>query len=373
MITWIINIFKGKKKTKLVSSTVISNTNDNNTDGNGESDISMKNSIIEQTKRDPYNLVINDSKNRLANLKIYVNFFNDNILGTIYNHTKLIHDIFDNNKELKYNKLEQYHYMYTDHLIDLLSKTKKTSDENYYICNSQLESYNKTSENLKLLLVPKTDQNEKLRYSRYISLQLSTIYNCLLDNFDDFRFVSVRNLVCFSKITNDLKFYNIPEEIYEDLCIFEIEKNYTYKEYYIDRLLLGKLKKNLFNIDFVDVFSYSKHKVELFKLTDTDVHFIYLPSINIFKIVDIQILKKYISDNNTKCGNAKLELQTIVAKINQLNNQKDNIKNFDDKTMDILKKYLTKIEEIELNDNIAEVDLERRNLESMLELTRLDI
>ena len=91
-------------------------------------------------------------------------------------------------------KLEQYHYYYTDHLIELLQKLKTSKDENIAVITSQVKSLdNKIATGQKksnqiLQGTIKKMTNDKAQYAQVVSLQLASIYNCMVDNFNDFRF-----------------------------------------------------------------------------------------------------------------------------------------------------------------------------------------
>ncbi len=366
-MNWIVKLFKGKKDNLVISVDRDSSMSNDGMDSQPE---------IVKAVQDPYKIVMNDSSNRLSDLKIYVNFFRNNTLNSIYNQTELVHDVFKTNADLKYRKLDQYHYTYTDHLIELLKKTKKAADDNYLIADSQVNSQKKNIANLResIASFEKKDYlNKQMQYARYVTLQLSTIYNCLVDGFNDFRFISVRNFVSYSKTISDLDFFLLPDNIYNELIEYDIEKNYTYENFFIDRLLMGKLQKSLFSIEFCEVFYNGNSKIELFKISDSNTHFIYIVDLNIFKIVDYTKIAQYVVQTNTKIGKIQTEIQVLTNKLHTLNQTLENTKSFDNKTLDILDKYLLKIEDINLIDHIAEVDLERRNLDSMLDLTLLDI
>ena len=92
-----------------------------------------------------------------------------------------------------------------------------------------------------------------------------------------------------------------------------------------------------------------------------------------FKFVDYNTLKAYIAESNTKYGSYNLELETYTKKLTELKIKKDDIRNFDDKTINTIKGYMEKIEDVELVEKITSIDVERQNLESILKLERLEI
>ena len=376
MFTWIINIFKGKKN-KLQEQIVI-------TSPDGKQSVVVNNKAIpeitpEERAKNDKKRVLKESLDKLNKLKIYVNYFDFPYITSIYNQSVILHEIFESNDELNMNKLDQFHMYYTDHLLEMLQKIKKSHDEHYVIVSAQVKSYESKISTLKDYIVDivnndiKESDNIKARYSQNMVMQLNSIYNCLIDKFDDFRFKTSKNLKLYSQIKKSNLFYQIPSELFTSIIDFNYENNYKYQEFWVERKLMGRLQKNLFNIKFVNVFICGDLNFELFKIDDTNDHFIYVPNTCVFKFVDYNTLKAYIAESNTKYGSYNLELETYTKKLTELKIKKDDIRNFDDKTINTIKGYMEKIEDVELVEKITSIDVERQNLESILKLERLEI
>ena len=75
-----------------------------------------------------YTQIIEDSAKRLRTVKTLSNFFNHKDLFAVYIRTKVIHNLFESNKNLDANKLELFHVQYTSSLIELFSKLKKSKE-----------------------------------------------------------------------------------------------------------------------------------------------------------------------------------------------------------------------------------------------------
>lgn len=369
MFKWIINIFKFKKETT-VNNTVVSNTTyDVATYG------------VSNQQPDAYTLIINESTKKLNLLKIYVNYFFYRPLTDIYNQTKTIHNIFENNKDLKYNKLKQVHYMYTDNLLELLKNYKKSCDENEGILTSQIESsianLDQITKDLKNIQKQITSlDNDKKKYSNYMSLQLNIMYNCLVDKFDDFRFTELHRLSVFSLKNDYLKLaYKIPKDLFNSLIEYDLSTNmfYEYRMYFIERQLMGKLNKNIFNIEFICMFKEGANILELFKIKDTDTYFIFSVHTGLYKIVAYDLVKNYMSDINTELGSLIADGELYELKITKLNNQKENINVMSDEVKKTLDEYLHKINEYDFLNNLQEIDTDRLNLEAVLKMSRLDV
>ena len=192
IVTYIFNFFRSRK---------------NKSERNKETQETMLPAMAKQiAELDPIETVLKDSKQRLNKLKIYVGFFDNKTITDIYNQTEIVHDVFAGNKELNHRKLEQYHYYYTEHLIELLQKLKKSKEENIAVITSQLKSIDNKISTTKAKVSGITQgdtkklNNTKHQYAQYMSLQLASIYNCLVEKFDDFRFKKHHNLVTY---TND--------------------------------------------------------------------------------------------------------------------------------------------------------------------------
>lgn len=370
MFNWIIKYFTFKKET---------------TSENGVVSVETYNSTsmvgMNTPSEDAYTIILNESGKKINLLKIYVNYFSYRPLTDIYNQTKAIHEIFYNNKDLKYNKLKQVHYMYTDNLLELLKKYKKSCDENEGIIQAQIlntsDHLNSIIKELKGVTKQITDlDNDKKKYSNYISLQLNIIYNCLVDKFDDFRFTELHRLAVFSIKNEYVKLaYKIPESLYNNLsdCNLEESKIYKYRNYNIERILMGKLNKNIFNIEFICLFKEKQNILELFKIKDTDDYFIFCIKSGLFKIINYNDVKNYINEKNTLLGELMSDGDLYELKLSKLNNQKENMNLFSDEVKATLDEYLSKINEYDFLNSLHEIDTDRLNLEAVLKMSRLDV
>ena len=120
-MNWIVKLFKGKKEDLLISVSQDSQSIDR-----------IQELEVTKIKPDPYKIVMNDSRNRLSDLKIYVNFFRNNTLNSIYNQTELIHDVFNTNDGILLNdisSLNQQINTLTQTNIDLLTKISNLTNK----------------------------------------------------------------------------------------------------------------------------------------------------------------------------------------------------------------------------------------------------
>lgn len=364
MFKWIINIFKGTKKDTVSIDMEVDGT--------------MSQSITKQIQTDPNEMVLKDSQDRINKLKVFANYFDNRTLTDILNQTEVIHDVFANNKELSFKKLEQYHYYYTEHLIEMLQKLKMSKDENISVIASQVKSLNNKINNGKkkceqIANGSSIKSNENAKYAQYMSLQLASIYNCMVDNFNDFRFKKRGSLTTFTaKFGTDFA-WSLPSDLFISLTDYNSANQYVWEDYHIERKLMGRIQKNLFHIEFIGICYSGDSNFEIFKISDTDDYFMYIHAQGIFKFLEYRKIQDLCNKDNTKYGELMREIDAFEDKKVEIQSRLTEIKKVDSKVSETLKEYLKKIEDIELINTISEVDVERKNLQSILELTRIEI
>jgi len=364
--TWIINIFKGKKKNKkaLAEQTA---------------DIGIGTSIQEQIESTPAEIAIESSKAKLKKLKQYKTFFNNKFINDIYDQCCTVHDIFTENKELSYKKLDQFHYYYTDNLFELLEKIKKSKEENISLYNSQIKTIESKikANTTSLTEIGQFDKhkltNKYKQYSQIMQLQLTAIYNCMVDNYNDFRYKKLGAFKPFFNSETSSLTWTIPNDIFLDTIHYNSENQYKFESYHIERKLMGRLQKNLFDINFIGMCKSGDGYFEVFKINEINEYFIYIHDSGIFKAINFSKIADHCIEKNTQIGQLNVDTDKLKDKLIELKTKKDLIIELDSVVLDTLQKYLTKIEDIDLINKLTEVDIERKNLESILQLTQLEI
>lgn len=368
MFTWIINIITGKgKKNKQKITLELHEANN------------MNASISKQIQRDPIDLILDSSKTKIKTLKSFEKYFDNRLITNIISQTEVIHEVFEGNRTLNFNKLEQYHYYYTDHLIELLEKLSKSKDENTSVLNTQIKSIEKKIEQFKKRSneilngdIKKLD-NSKAQYAQAMSLHLQSIYNCMVDNFDDFRFKKREVFKTYtSKAGKDLAWILTTDQFIK-VTDYNFDNQYKYEDYHIERKLMGRLQKNLFMIDFIGICVSGDSSFEIFQISETGDYFLYNHERGIFQFLEYRKIQDSCTSANTGYGELNVEINDLEEKRVILKAQLKDVKTIDSKTINTLKQYLQKIEDIELINKLEEVDVERRNLETILEMTRTEI
>jgi len=343
-------------------------------------EIQKKSDIIINKKPD-YIIILEDSIEKLRKLQNLSKVFNYHILSNIYTQTLYIHNLFSDNKYLNINKLDQFHYYYTDKLFDLLDKIEAN---HYSKINNLISEKKLIEEKIKnidnhidqFLNNIKNSEKYKLSHASKITTQLSAIYNMLLCSFEDFRYKSHTELSSFKKYLSSEAFHIVPSTLYTEISKIEElphkQNTYSYEEYTIERKLLKQLLNNLFNIDFICSFVSDSKYFELFKIQNTDIYFVYIENEILFKIIDFELIKNYINNKTTSINEYNIERNSYYKKLIDVKTELESENIFDTQTNETLKKYLTKIESVELIETIVDVDIERRILESMIKIEKLE-
>lgn len=331
--------------------------------------------------------ILSKSKTLYNKLKMLSSFFNNSILNDIVNETDLINEIFDKNKDLNYNKLEQYNYYYTDNIIELLSKLKKSREENIIILSKKLENINNKIVNKDIKTINyKLIENEGKKWTNYISEAIVICYRELSNNITNMDLINInkinseQNRLSFLNIMTDENIYYLDDEYYNSLITYEENEYYTSQLFLINKKLLGKLNKNVFNIEYKhclcsDKDPYAKNSyIYLFKIKDTSDYFIFIPNKKVFKLIQSSDILQKIIINNSSYGKKAFELESILNIREQyqsdLNKQKSI---YEPELLDIFTKYLNKIQETDMLNSLQEIDIDRKYLETILNTERFKI
>jgi len=331
----------------------------------------------EKIQRSKY---LTDSKQKVSKLFIFKQYYNSSIIDRIYSQIQLIHDAFENNNELLITKLDQFHMYYTDYLLNLLRAKKKTSESYMNVMIGHRKHYTDELSRISLIIDsitindPKKFDQIKSFYNMGVSIQLNSIYNCLIDNFNDFRFKKTGSFNNFqSQIKRELC-YNIPSEIFMEACNADVDDKsqyYSYEDYHVERKLMAPLIQNLFNVNYQASFVSASAYCELFCIKNTNKFFVFIPNINAFKIVHESKLISYIKNEFTELDQKIKEKFTIKNKLLELDTKDNYCKVFDEETTESLNQFIHKIENIDILNIPQSTDLERSMMDAVLKLETL--
>jgi hypothetical protein len=335
--------------------------------------------LIEREKRERSKYLA-DSKQKVSNLLIFKQYYNSSMIDRIYSQIQLIHDAFVNNDELVITKLDQFHMYYTDYLTNLLKAKKKNSESYMNVMIGHRKHYTdelaRVSAEIESIKFgdPKKLSQLKSFYDMGMSIQLNSVYNRLIDNFNDFRFKKAGTFNSFATQIKRQLCYNIPSEVFLEMCQVDTDdktKFYSYEDYHIERKLMAPLLQNLFNVNYQASFVSASAYCELFRIKNTDKFFVFIPNNNAFKLVHEGKLLAYMKDEFTGLNQKIQEKATIKNKLLELDTKDNYSKVFDDETTESLNQFINKIENIDILNISQSIDLERSMMDAVLKLETL--
>jgi hypothetical protein len=141
---------------------------------------------------------------------------------------------------------------------------------------------------------------------------------------------------------------------------------YQYKDYSIERKLLGRLNIQGFKVRFVCGYLIGTHEYELFKIFQSDDYFIFSVDDRKLYLFDKELDKLDISENQSNQG-------TIIDQLKRKNEQLEKSMNERKRTLPpevegVLKDYIKNLENIDIMSKIFDFDEETNILRAMLNL-----
>lgn len=303
---------------------------------------------------------MSQSKRRLTRLKLLANFFENVDIIAIYIKTDIIHNLFNENQTLDFNKLELFHLQYTDSLIELLTKIKKKKE------NDLLAVINEININNRYIASFEEKKNESFEtdrkiYSGFFSEYLRNMYK---DLTEDRATLNWNDVLYFHK-KYAAEFYRT--DFNEEKLKANSAPFYQYQEYCIERKLLGKLNIQNFKVRFVCGYRVERDEYELFKIFQSDEHFVF----------NIEEKKMYLINNEVlESLNTNENESNQISIINQLKRKNEDLEEtmeFKKKSLSedvelVLKDYLRNLENIDVMSKIFDVNEETNILRAMLNL-----
>ncbi|ATN04075.1 hypothetical protein CRN76_00855 [Chryseobacterium indologenes] len=299
------------------------------------------------------------SKRRLTRLKLLANFFEHIDMISIYIKTDIIHNLFQENTTLDYNKLELFHLQYTDSLIELLTKIKRQKENEMLAVINEIDINNKYISGFEERRADSFETDRKM-YSGIFSQHLKTVYKDLTEdiftaNWDNVLYFHKKYAQEFYRTDVDkslLKTGNFPA--------------YQYKDYSIERKLLGRLNIQSFKVRFVCGYLIGTHDYELFKIFQSDDYFVFSVDERKLYLFDKDLDQLDISENQSN-------QTTIIDQLKRKNEQLESSMNERKRIVPlevegVLKDYLRNLENIDIMSKIFDFNEETNILRAMLNL-----
>ncbi|AZB19784.1 hypothetical protein EG352_19450 [Chryseobacterium indologenes] len=299
------------------------------------------------------------SKRRLTRLKLLANFFEHIDMISIYIKTDIIHNLFQENTTLDYNKLELFHLQYTDSLIELLTKIKRQKENEMLAVINEIDINNKYISGFEERRVDSFETDRKM-YSGIFSQHLKTVYK---DLTEDIFTANWDNVLYFHKKYAQ-EFYRT--DVDESLLKTGNFPAYQYKDYSIERKLLGRLNIQSFKVRFVCGYLIGTHDYELFKIFQSDDYFVFSVDERKLYLFDKDLDQLDISENQSN-------QTTIIDQLKRKNEQLESSMNERKRIVPpevegVLKDYLRNLENIDIMSKIFDFNEETNILRAMLNL-----
>lgn len=314
-----------------------------------------------------YDQVIKDSAKKLRVVKMLANFFNHRDLFAVYIRTKVIHNLFESNKNLDINKLELFHVQYTSSLIELFQKLKKAKEQQYLLITDEIYINTDLIKKLETETGGNNFQIVAKKHAADMATKLKEIYSMLVSGnisptfgWGDIMLFSARNGKEFFRELSD-------GEIFLNLTDCEGKKTYQVEHAVVEKRLIGKLNKLHFRIKFTCGLQFENEFVEVFDFVDSNERFIFINSIKTFYLLDNQIadkldLSKNLSDKAAIMFDLKSKNELLKEKLTSV------------KTLlpqgveEVLEGYLAKISGVDFLEELQNVDEQTNILRAMLNI-----
>jgi len=317
-----------------------------------------------QEEDEIYARIIKDSQQKLLALELLSNFFNHKNLMAALIKTKIIHNLFQSNRNLDINKLELFHIQFTSSLIDLFRKLKKKKEQQYLLTAEEIHINEEVILKLQAELADNKFPEQMKVHARLMSQKIAQLYNMLVAGKSE--------AFSWNEITNESgancsEYYReIKSEQYHRLAATskQVYQNNFCK---IERRLLGRLNILQFRIKFLCGFTNNGKIIEVYEFRDSNDLFIFIAADKSFYFLEDEMttgldLSKNISARQEVINQLKI-------KNGFLNEQLGTLKtNLPENVQDVLIGYVDKISSVDFVNDLQNVDEQTNILKSMLNI-----
>jgi len=309
--------------------------------------------------------VIRESDKRLLVLKMLANFFNHKDLFAVYVRTKVIHNLFQSNKNLDVNKLDLFHVQYTSSLVELFQKLKKAKEQQYLLMADEIYINGDLIQKLEKESELRNFTDEVRRYNQNMGTSLKQLYDMLATNvMVPFTWATI---MLFSSRLAPEFYREVNEEQFNLLVKQEDKKIYQNDYSIIERKLLGKLNILNFRVKFACGISHNNEYAEVFDFMDSNDKFIFINSAKSFYLLNPDIVKDI--DLSKNASNKADIVMGLRYKNDLLRDKQATLKTSLPKDVEaVLASYLEKISGVDFLDDLQNVDEQTNILRAMLNI-----
>ncbi|WP_316795639.1 hypothetical protein [Pedobacter agri] len=314
---------------------------------------------------DEYRLnILKKSSAEINRLQLLSVFFDDEIIYKIYLRTQVIHQLFTNNEDLEIEKLDLFHLQFTDSVIALLRKIKKSNEKNVALIYDEIDLNEALIDKMSGSFDDKNKFNqEKQKQSLKINQSLRRLYNNLSDLSTDFPFS--KNISVFSaKYANDY-YFDLTAEQLSQLIDYQGKNVYSNAYAIIEKKLMGRLCKFDFRTEFYLGLKSGELIIEVYKFLDSKTYYLFFPSRNLFLLCDLSVFNDLDTSNNL--SERERIVQELEYKNDKLKSNAGVLKTSMSKDVqDLLESSYQKISDISFLNHLNNFDVQSNILKEML-------
>ncbi|SOD12670.1 hypothetical protein SAMN06297358_0787 [Pedobacter xixiisoli] len=314
-----------------------------------------------------YAQIIKDSAKRLRVVKMLSNFFNHKDLFAVYIRTKVIHNLFESNKNLDINKLELFHIQYTSSLIELFQKLKKSKEQQYLLITDEIYINDDLIKKLEQETEGSNFQIAAKKHGTLMSSKLREIYT-MLDAGTASPTFGWGDIMVFSARKGKEFFRELPGgEAFLQLTECAGKKTYQAEYAVIEKKLIGKLNKLNFRVKFACGLRFENEYVEVFDFVDSNDQFIFINSIKTFYLLD-EIMSEGLDLSRNSSDKATIVFE-LRSKNVLLRDKLTTVKtSLPESVEEVLAGYLAKISGVDFLEELQNVDEQTNILRAMLNI-----
>ena len=314
---------------------------------------------------DTFKQIITDSQKKLSTLKVLSNFFNHPDLIAITIRTNVIHNIFENNKNLDIHKLDLFHIQYTNSLIELFHKLKKSKEQKYLLINDEIYINDDFIKKLNEEVDRIPFANEVREHSLNMSQKMEELYKLFAeDSKKSFDWAAITQFI--NKRSGEYYRQLTAEEFQR---LIENSEKSIYQNSFVtfEKKLLGKLNIQKFKVKLVCGLRYETEEIELYEFVNSNDKFIFINDEKSFYLVDNSVLAGIDLSKNTSYKTETIN--KLMSKNELLKDQLSAVKTSMPKDVEtVMDTYLEKISGVEFLDDLQNVDEQTNILKAMLNI-----
>lgn len=317
-----------------------------------------------QEEEERYLEIIKESKRKLVILELLSNFFNHKDLVGVLVRTKIIHKLFEKNRTLDINKLELFHIQYTNSLIDLFQKLKKSKEQQYVLISDEIYINEDILAKLKSEIEETKLAKQLQLHAQNMSRKIEQLYQLLAAEKDDF--FNWNDVLSFSKSIQAEYYREITIEQYEKLSQFNKS---VYQNAYarFERKLLGRLNILNFKIKFLCGLVCNNEIIEVYEFRDSNDKFVFVANEKSFYFLNEEVVKDIDLSKND--SSKQVIVKELKNKNEALKNELSTIKtSLPESVLEVLSEYLEKISSVDFLDELQNVDEQTNILKTMLNI-----